>query len=278
LRRTSRLVLLAGVFLAALTFIVVILLLQNPTQTQNGGPAATSSTRPVVVAAADIPLGSTIQASMLSTTTVPVSVAEPGAFQDPSQVIGQFNTVAITAGAQVTTAMFAAGGAAQHPDPGPGKRAFALTFDATKDVGNLVRVGDFVDVLISEQITVVQRNPDGTVATIPGLENALTVKMPLLLENIQVIGIIEQAPATAQGGQPAASSGPALDQRLLVLAVTPQQSEVLLFARQADKGTIDVVYRAAQDAATVTTEGVILKTLIDKYGVLPPNVVITSVP
>lgn len=281
MRRTSRLVLLAGVFLAALTFIVVILLLQNPTQQPGtGGPAATPSTRDVVVAVADIPLGTTLDTTMVTKTNLAVTSINPGALQDPSQVVGQTNFAAVKAGEQITTAILSPeGGANPHPDPGPGKRAFAISVNELTGVGNLVRITDFVDVLISENVTVVQRNPDGTVSTIPGVENALTVKMPLLLENVQVIGVINQAAAAAQNGQPAASPAPATltgASKLLILAVTPQQAEVLLFARTS--GTIDVVYRAAQDTATVTTDGVILKTLIDKYGVLPPTVIISQIP
>ncbi|HLX34631.1 MAG TPA: Flp pilus assembly protein CpaB [Candidatus Limnocylindrales bacterium] len=278
MRRTSRLVLLAGVFLAALTFIVIILLLQNPGN--NGGvvgQSAAPTTRTVVVAAVDIPLGTTITAAQVSTSTVPISVALNGAFQDPSQVIGQRNVVPITSGAQITSDMFQVG--QQKPIPPTGMRAFAIEVNELTGVGNLVSTGDYVDVLISENVTVVQKNPDGTVSTIPGIQNALTVKMPLLLENIQVIGEIDQAaaaPASGSNGQPAASAAPTLTgaSKLLILAVTPEQAEVLLFARTS--GTIDVVYRAPQDTATVTTDGVILKTLIDKYGVLPPSVILAQ--
>ena len=56
----------------------------------------------------------------------------------------------------------------------------------------------------------------------------------------------------------------------------PAQAEVLLFARSS--GTIDVVYRSANDTDQVATDGVILKTLIDKYGVLPPTVILAQTP
>jgi pilus assembly protein CpaB len=278
LRRTSRLVLLAGVFLAALTFIVIILLLGNPGGGGTGGPqASVATTRQVVVAAQDIPLGTVVTAPMVTTTTVAITAANAGAFQDPSQAIGSKNTVAITAGQQVTASQFPVGGPGIHPDPGPGKRAFAITVNQSTGAGNLVAVGDYVDVLISESISAVQKNADGTVSAIPEL-NPLTVKMPLLVENIQVIGVIDEPVAAPANGQPAASAAPAISEakKLLILAVTPQQAEVLLFARTS--GTIDVVYRSANDTGAVTTDGVILKTLIDKYGVLPPNVVIVSVP
>jgi Flp pilus assembly protein CpaB len=281
LRRTSRLVLLAGVFLAALTFIVVILLLQQPPQPGTGGPAATPSTRDVVVAVVDIPLGTTIDSTMVTKQNLPNAGVNPLALSDPSQAIGQINFVAVKSGQQITSDTINPNPTVTnlHPDPGPGKRAFAVSVNELTGVGNLVRVADFVDVLISENVTVVQRNPDGTVSTIPGVENALTVKMPLLLENVQIIGVINQATATTANGQPAASPGAGTltgASKLLILAVTPQQAEVLLFARTS--GTIDVVYRSAQDTATVTTDGVILKTLIDKYGVLPPTVIISQIP
>jgi pilus assembly protein CpaB len=283
LRRTSRLVLLAGIFLAALTFIVVIFLLNNPGGTGGpGGQPTQATTRDVVVAAVDIPLGTIITADMVTAQKdVEVTAVTAGALQVPSQAIGQKVFVAVTAGQQITAAMIQQGGGtgAIHPDPGPGKRAFAFSVNETTGVGDLVQVGDYVDVLVTENVTVVQKNPDGTVATVPGVGNALTVKMPLLLEHIQVIGLISStaAPAPAQGA-PAASAAPVLTggSKLLIVAVTPAQAEVLLFARTS--GTLDVVYRSADDTQTVATDGVILKTLIDKYGVLPPNVIITTIP
>lgn len=278
MRRTSRLILLLGIFLAALTFVVIIVLFNgNP----GGTPGATlpPTSRPVVVAAIDIPLGTEVKADMLSVQTMSNDVVKANAFGDPSQVIGQTNKQPITAGQQVTSDQFASGGA-ERPVVPPGKRAFAISVNELTGVANLVQVGDFVDVLVTESITVVQKNPDGTVATVPGLNDASTVKMPLLLQEIQVIGTVEAvAPAPAQGGAAAPSTAPTItgQSKLLILAVTPQQAEVLLFARTS--GTIDVVLRSPQDATvTAVTDGVILKTLIDKYGVLPPNVIIVSVP
>jgi pilus assembly protein CpaB len=159
-------------------------------------------------------------------------------------------------------------------------RAFPISVNELTGVGNLVQVGDYIDVLITERITVVQKNPDGSVATVPGLNDAATVKMPLLLQEIQVIGTIDAtAPAPEAQGAPAASTAPVItgQSKLLILALTPQQAEVMLFARTS--GTIDVVLRSPLDkGVTAVTDGVILKTLIDKYGVIPPNVIVVSVP
>jgi len=285
LRRTSRLVLLAGIFLAAITFIVIVLLFNTNPQGSTGPQSSAPTTRPVVVAVQDIPLGTLVTKDMVTAQTVPIGSAKIGAFLDPSQIIGQKNTAAVSAGEQLTADMFGAAGAANvHPDPGKGFRAFAVTVNSNPDVGavDLVQVGDYVDVLISEDVPVVAKNPDGSVTGPPPgvvIPNR-SVKLPLLLENIQVIGLIDTAPPAAtpaQNGQPAATAAPNLaSSKILILAVTPAQAEVLLFARTT--GKIDVVYRSAQDTDQVATDGVILKTLIDKYGVLPPNVIVSQLP
>jgi pilus assembly protein CpaB len=281
LRRTSRLILLLGIFLAALTFIVIIFVLQ-PGGGQIGGQASQPPTdRKVVVAAVDIPLGTLVTADMLSTQTLSLTVAKPDAFADPSQVIGQTNKAPITAGEQVTAAQFNGGSAIDLVVP-PGFRAFPISVNELTGVANLVQVGDYVDVLITEHIIVVQKDSTGATVPVEGISDASTVKMPLLVQDIQVIGTLDATPPAAaeQGGTaPAPSSAPTItgQSKLLILAVTPQQAEVLLFARTS--GTIDVVLRAPQDTGvTAVTDGVILKTLIDKYGVIPPNLIVVSVP
>ena len=77
--------------------------------------------------------------------------------------------------------------------PPQGKRAFAITINQLTGVGNLVQAGDTVDVLISLSggaFPVVQVLDDGTITVVTGL-NPLSVKLPLLLEEIPVLGTIE---------------------------------------------------------------------------------------
>ena len=64
---------------------------------------------------------------------------------------------------------------------------------------------------------------------------------------------------------------------MLILALTPQQAEVMLFARTT--GGLDVILRSPLDAGqTVETTGIILKTLVDDYGILPPEIVQVPIP
>jgi len=284
-RRTSRLVLLLGIFLAAMTFVVVLFLGGGGggNTGQPAGPTAPPTQLPTVVAVADIPLGTIVTADLLTVKTLAVNVRDANVYGDPSQAIGKTTRVALVAGAQVHSSDFQ--NRAVPLTVQTGKRAITIAVNELTGVGNLVDTGDTVDLVISLRVDafpVVQVLNDGSITVVAGI-NPLSVKMPTLLEDVQIIGVIEQPapppPAAAQG-QPAPSAAPAVDltaQKLLILAVTPAQAEVLLFARTT--GTLDVVLRSPLDAGvTVETSGVILKTLVDKYGVLPPEIVQVPIP
>jgi len=290
LRRTSRLVLLAGVFLAALVF-VVILFFQGPS---SPGPGQEPTpTVPValttVVAGVDIPLGTQITAEMLTTRTIDVANRRNGALGDPSQAVGEIVATNIVAGSQVATGDFLVRNVELTVPPG--RRALAVAVNELSGVAALVTTGDSVDVLVTLKIGVTQVLTDGTISVVPGI-NPLTTK--LLLQDIQVIGKLNQYVPPAEGSTTPAQPGFVGDfpagSKLLILAVTPAQAEVLVFARNinapntfgspdAPNTQIDLILRSPEDAGIVeTTEGVILKTLIDTYGVLPPEVILVPVP
>ena len=287
MRRTSRLVLLLGIFLAALVFIVV-LIMGGGGGGGTGQPAQPSApvNAQVLIAAADIPLGTVITEELVPTVfrteTVPVTALKGGAFGDASQAIGLTTRATLRSGQQI-----GAGDFQNRPIPlevAAGERAFAIQVNELTGVGNLVDVGDNIDLIISLSggaFPVVQVLDDGSVTVVAGI-NPLSVKLPLLLQDVQIIGTITQpAPPPAEGteGQPAASVPPTITgaSKLLILSVTPAQAEVLLFARTS--GTLDVILRSPADAGvTVETTGVILKTLVDEYGVLPPEIVQVPIP
>jgi pilus assembly protein CpaB len=283
-RRTSRLVLLLGIFLAAMTFVVVLFLGGGNNQTPGQGAVATTPPNlPTLVAAADIPLGTVVTTDMLTVKTLAVNVRDANVYGDPSQAIGKTTRVALVAGGQVHSSDFQ--NRAVPLTVPTGKRAMTIAVNQLTGVANLVDTGDTVDLVISlrgDAFPVVQVLNDGSITVVAGI-NPLSVKLPLLLEDVQIIGVVEQPvapPPAAANGQPAASTAPAVDlttQKLLILAVTPAQAEVLLFARTT--GTLDVVLRSPLDAGvTVETTGVILKTLVDKYGILPPQIVQVPIP
>ena len=283
MRRTSRLVLLLGVFLAALVFVVILLGSRPGGSTDPNTAVASAPTQLLtVVAVSDIPLGTIVTTGMLTTKTLAVNLREGNVYGDPSQAIGKTTRTAILAGAQVHSSDFQ--NRAVPLTVPAGRRAMAITVSQLTGVGNLLDVGDTVDMIISlrgDAFPVVQVLNDGSVTVVSGI-NPLSIKLPLLLQDVQIIGTIETpiaAPPAAQG-QPAPSVAPAVDlgvQKLLILSVTPAQAEVLLFARTA--GGLDVILRSPLDAGqTAETTGVILKTLVDKYGILPPEIVQVPIP
>ena len=122
--------------------------------------------------------------------------------------------------------------------------------------------------------------------------NGTSVK--LLLQGMQVLGTL-LPPPTAQAapaeGQPSAQPGTALNgqQEIVALEVDAQMAEVIKFAQVA--GNISLILRSADDFIDPTTglpletpplpdetTGIILKTLVDRYGVLPPELIETVLP
>jgi pilus assembly protein CpaB len=282
-RRTSRLVLLLGVFLAALVFVVILLGGTRPTGPTTTGPSAPPTQLPTVVAVADIPLGTIVTQEMLTTRTLAVNLREPGVFGDISQAVGKTTRKAIAASGQVHASDFQ--NRAVPLSVPTGRRAMTIAVNEITGVGNLLDVGDTVDLIISlrgDAFPVVQVLADGSVTVVAGI-NPLSVKLPLLLQDVQVIGVIDPppppAPAAAQG-QPVPSRAPQFTEpqaKLIILAVTPVQAEVILFARST--GTLDAILRSPLDAGqTAETTGVILKTLVDVYGILPPEIVQVPIP
>lgn len=277
MRRTSRLLVLFGIGLAVLTFVLIVTLLPG----NGGGVGANPTPTPVVnvkvvEAGADIPLGTVVTQDMLTTATLPVGVVAPDAYRDTSQVVGQTARRAILTGAQVKASDFALTQSSFVVPPG--KRAMAISVTELTGVGKMIYPGDTVDVVITLDETVIKvvtvqppnKSPYGHD---DGLR-PVTVKAPLLLQDLQVIGTIDAPSAAAPAPSAGPTEGPTLTgtNKLIVLAVTDAQAEAILFARTA--GTIDLVLRApADEGTTATTDGVILKTLFDKYGVVPPYLI-----
>ena len=99
----------------------------------------------------------------------------------------------------------------------------------------------------------------------------------------------DPAPSAAGTGAP---SGPGTtlngQQEIVILAVTAQQAEVIKFAQMDGNVTLALRVgrrlhrpghrRAVLPPVAAETTGVILKILVDTYGVLPPEVVETVTP
>ena len=307
LKRSNRLVLLVGVFLAVIAFVGVLLLLQSPASPN--GVSEIPTTGDVVIAKADIPLSTRIRADQVEKKTLPLAGISVGAFSDPSQVIGQVARQPVTAGAQITATTLNGGlsGTVINIDTPAGLRAIAVRVDQTSGVGTVIKTGDYVDALIAlteEEFASIAPDPanppDGVLVVHPGPRGA-TVK--LILQGMQVLGTllppVAPPPANADG-TPAASAAPGTvlneQQELVIIAVTAQQAEVVRFAQTVAAHettnpllTLSLVLRSPDDFVDPTTgepvppvlaetTGITLQSLIDTYGVLPPTIATPVLP
>ena len=88
MKRSNRLVLLVGVFLAIVAF-VGILLLQGGGGGTTVDPDAPPTELPTVIAVSDIPLGTAIMPEQVKVEIKPVTGRDTDTFGDVSQVVGK---------------------------------------------------------------------------------------------------------------------------------------------------------------------------------------------
>ena len=302
MKRSNRLVLLIGIFLAIVAFVLIVLLLGNGDG--GGGEARRSqepTTTPVVVAARNVDLGATFVAADLVTKEIPVDQKPTDSYSDTSQVIGQIARAKVTSGQLITSLILNASGSVQNIEVPAGFVGISVQVDQVTGVGTLIKPGDFVDVVtgFTTPDTVPLVVPDlgsgpdlyGYVRVEDTLYNHTTVKF--LAQGIQVIGTLLPAPPPAEntgntegGEQTTAPDGTTTtlngQQQMVILAVTPQDAEVLKFAQM--DGNLSLVLRSPRDCTTkpidggtycpvVETTGMTLRRLVDDRGVLPPTVV-----
>jgi pilus assembly protein CpaB len=281
LKRSNRLIFLIGILLAVVAGVGAFFLLQGP----DGTPEATPAVTTVVEAAVDIPLGTRIVAGMVVAKEYPLDTAPTGGYTQTSQVIGQTVRTDVAKGQMITTQTFTgSSGSVTEITPliDSGKRAMAVRVDQTTGVGTLIKPGDHVDMVVAYTIQLYERTPEGTAETVLTPQKSVKV----VLQNLEVLGTLlpppdedqaaEQPGATPEPGQqPGAPTTLNDQQQIVIVAVDPQQAEVIKFAQAAEpEAAITLILRSADDytAVDTPTTGIILKLMVDNYGVLPPLV------
>jgi pilus assembly protein CpaB len=302
LKRSNRLVLLVGIFLAVLAFVGIAVILG-----QGGGGSGTNPNAPVttttrVIAKADIPLGAVITDEMVDTDgPVDLAKAAPNGYKDQALVIGQPARQAVKTGQEITSDVIVGGSAAgqcTEVKVPTGQRAISVQVDQVSGVGTLIKPGDFVDMVVGftgDKFPVVQVQPQaGTgqagITVVSGL-NSTSVK--LLLQGMQVLcALLPPPPAdngqTQGGTTTGGSTGLNGQQEIAIISVNSQQAEVVKFAQM--DGNVSLILRNSGEffdpntnqpipAIPEVTTGITLKVLVDGgYGVLPPEVIEAILP
>jgi Flp pilus assembly protein CpaB len=289
LKRSNRLILLIGVFLAIVAFVGIVVVFQG--DRGGGGGAQTPTELPTVFASRGIALGTPITKDMLTSKNLPVNQRDLTAFPDPTLLYGKIARQDIAAGKQLTALDFDSGSGAGllTVNTPPGMVTIAVQVDQVSGVGTVIRQGDYVDLLVGFQgdkfPVVTLSKSDDSITVVSGL-NATSVK--LLLQGMQVVGTLLPPREVATDGQTPTEPGTTLtgQAEIVILAVTAQQAEVIKYSQM--DGSISLVLRAPQDfrdengnvvpGTVVGTTGMTLRTLVDEYDVLIPQLVEAVLP
>lgn len=284
MKRSNRLILLIGLFLAAVAFVGIIVVLGSGGG-GNTSPGLDATKTTYIVAAKDIPLGTSVTQDMVESKDVRTTDKPADAFTLPADAIGKTVTTDVAVGQKIGPQTFAT--TTVDVNIGrlldTGRRAMAVQVDQVSGVGTLVVPGDRVDVVIgisgADKFPVVTTDPQtNQTSIVPGL-NATSVKA--IIQNLQVVGSLLPPPTTDTTTNTGTDgTAPTLNgqTQIVILAVTAQQAEVLRFA-QID-GTITLVLRSPddKDAPDDVTTGITLAQLVDAWAVIPPQVVQATLP
>jgi pilus assembly protein CpaB len=189
----------------------------------------------IVVASEDIPEETLISAKMIEPRPVPELFVQPYATTDPNAVVGKLTAVPIAKGEQILTTKLGIPGSRKtlSAKMEAGKRAITIGVDTISGVGGFLRPGDRVDLLGVFSIP----SPQGA--------QALTVT---LLQHVLVLAVggevIDQPARTAQKGS---GEGP----MVITLALSPQETELVLFAREQGKLQLSLRPKADKDVVQV---------------------------
>lgn len=310
--RGGKFLLLLGALLAAMAFVVVYVVMSGKlSANSSGNTAAVPDTAPVMVDVAvvnrDLPAYTLLNASNVATVSVEESTVPTNTTTSPSTLYGKMTLIPLTKGQLVHTDQLTESGFADIL--AKGERGFVLAIPEKSTFGDAVMENDHVDLIWSATIKINRPKPtgDGKVTYVDDVYTSTKT----LLQNIHVLRVMKLAqdvPAGTSGQATSASANDAsvstlpapstsamyLDdapyQTVLVLGVTDQQAEVIIFARQ--NGIVDLTLRSSavqkDDAGKVIldatgldikgdtevekTTGVTIDTLIKEYGVQAPTV------
>ena len=222
MKRSNRLVLLIGIFLALIAFVLIIVTLSG---NGSGGPNASAepTTTSLVVASRDIKLGDVIQDNDVEDSTIAITDFPPNGIKLDSLVIGQIARANVVKGQAVTTDVLnGPGGQISHITVPPGYVAMAVQVDQVSGVGTIINAGDFVDMVtgvtgtdkIPVDIAPVPAAPRAGGSPAPrGLTpevrpyNPTTVKT--LIQGIQVLGTCSRRRRAATASSPRRAASPA---------------------------------------------------------------------
>jgi pilus assembly protein CpaB len=216
-------------------------------------PAVQIATRPVVVAALSIPLGTPLRAEALQIKQWPEDLAPDSSFQEIDAVIGRVMKTEVIAGEPILSTKLAptgSGGGVPGLIPA-GMRAFTVAVNVVSGVGGFILPGTRVDVLATVSPS--------------GMKNGTTTKT--ILQNVAVLAVDQTF--NKNGDDPVVVKS-------VTLVVSPDEAEKLALA--SNEGKLQLVLRNGADLETHNTDGVKISQFNGYTAPAPRAVLLEPVP
>jgi pilus assembly protein CpaB len=193
----------------------------------------TMPTRTVVVARADLALGSELRLDDLHAAEWPKESVPEGAFSQPSEIVGRGLIASVVRHEPILPAKLASkeAGAGLPPIIPPGKRAVSVKVNEVISVAGYVLPGTFVDVVATASPT--------------GRPEEMTSK--IVLSQVQVLTAGTRMEQNQKDGKP-------MQVTVVTLLVTPEESERLALA--STEGQINLALRNPIDKLSPPTTGI----------------------
>ena len=239
MRVRSLIVTMAGMALAGASLYASQELLQVQPATASIDPQAPALVS-VVVAAQDIPFGTTIEGHKLTTIQWPAEAVPPGIFSDYAILLPQQGDQPRRAKrAMAQGELVLANKVSDFGEKvtitqtlSPGTRAMAIKVNATTSVGGFVTPGDIVDIVMTTGSR--------------GQLRALTI-----LQSIRIVGVDQQADELNEQANVA---------KTVTVEVTPEQGQKLALAQRA--GTLSLSLRGLTNDEDAPIESIRLSDII----------------
>src|SRR5919106_3720812 len=204
-------------------------------QQRQAAEAFRTATQDIVVAAQDIPAGTTINDELVKKGAIkvapwPKASMPVGAFSSPQQAFGKVNRVKIIANEPILESRLAGEGAGLTVRLEAGKRAMAVRVDEIIGVSGFIVPDDRVDIILTT-------TPPGTT----GQDNRIA---KIVLQNKRVLSVAQST--EQKDGKPQLA-------RSITLEVTPEEAEKLSLAQQ--EGQIVLALRGVGDEGDTKTVG-----------------------
>src|SRR5437867_2154525 len=240
-------ILVVGLVASGTTALLVYRAVQTRVVVQKA-PAATPNlqVRPVVVTAAEVPFGSTLNEQQLKVIDWPANALPDNNFAARENVVGRVTLTRLVANEPITNDKLAPTGSHGLLPLviDPGMRAVTVKVNEVAAVGGFIAAGSRVDVLVTAE----QKGVEAPQGAPGGADTPTTTERHTrtLLQDVTVLALGQLLDASGQPkpGDPLTTA---------TLLVKPEQGELL--ALGSIEGTLQLVLRNFEDHAIVASRG-----------------------